>query len=70
MTDDLKVSLISIIICIILMFLLAFGTNSCSHSEWNNGICSECDVKYELRGASRGLKYYACPACGNEVERY
>ena len=60
----------SIIIGIALLFLILFGTNACSADIWNNGICSSCEVRYELRGVSRGLKYYACPSCGQEVERY
>lgn len=60
----------SAIIIFALVFLMMFGFNSCSASTWNDGICPECEVRYELRGASRGLKYYACPECGQEVERY
>lgn len=60
----------SIIMCIVIIFLLMFGINSCSASTWNNGVCPDCEVRYELRGASRGLKYYSCPNCGQEVERY
>lgn len=60
----------TIIICIILIFAIVLGTNSCSAPTWNDGICPECETRYELRGASRGLKYYACPDCGQEVERY
>ena len=63
-------SLATILICIGLMFLIIFGTNACSASTWNDGICPDCEVRYELRGASKGLKYYACPECGQEVERY
>ena len=41
------------------------------HEEtWNNGICAECDTRYDLRGVSNGLKYYSCPECGQEVRRY
>lgn len=60
----------TIIFCIVLVVLLMVGTNSCSADTWNNGICSDCEVRYELRAASRGLKYYACPECGQEVRRY
>lgn len=52
------------------MFLIITGTNSCSADDWNDGICPKCETRYELRGASRGLKYYACPSCGKEVSRY
>lgn len=69
-SDDTSVSLIMIVFCIILFFLLITGTNSCSADTWNNGICPDCEVRYELRGASNGLKYYSCPDCGQEVARY
>ncbi len=42
-------------------------------SEWNNGVCPDCGVRYELRGVSGKVvkeKYYSCPECGKEVERY
>ena len=63
-------SWLSIIICIALVFLIMLGVNACSAEDWHQGECPECETKYELRGASRGLKYYACPECGKEVERY
>lgn len=69
-SDDTSVNLIMIGICIVLIFLMVIGVNSCSASTWNDGICPDCEVRYELRGASRGLKYYSCPECGQEVERY
>ena len=58
------------LICFGLALLLMFGFNSCSAETWNNGTCPECEIRYELRGASRGIKYYACPECGQEVERH
>jgi hypothetical protein len=60
----------TVIICFILVFALILGFNSCSAETWNDGICPNCEVRYELRGASRGMKYYACPECGQEVQRY
>lgn len=63
-------SLWSIAVCMILIVLIILGTNSCSATDWNSGKCPNCETRYELRGASRGLKYYACPSCGKEVERY
>ena len=62
--------IIPLIIAIALIFALVFGVNSCSASAWNDGICPDCGERYELRGASKGLKYYACPECGQEVERF
>lgn len=59
-----------IIIGFIIIFLIIFGTNTCSSGTWNYGECPKCDVRYELRGVSKGLKYYSCPGCGKEVRRY
>ena len=47
-----------------------FEINACSSTDWNGGECPDCDIRYEMRGVSRGLKYYVCPECGNEVERF
>ena len=60
----------SIVISIVFIFLIMFGVNSCSAEDWNSGECPKCETRYELRGASKGLKYYACPDCGKEVQRY
>ena len=68
--NELWSGAITLIIAIVIILLLIFGTNSCSASKWNEGICPDCEVRYELRGASQGLKYYSCPECGNEVNRY
>ena len=53
----------------IIVFIIT-AVNSCSASDWNNGICPDCGVRYELRGLSQGLSAYACPECGKEVRRY
>lgn len=63
-------SIATIVGCIILILCLMGGTNSCSEPIWNNGNCPKCEIKYELRGVSNSLKYYSCPECGQEVERY
>lgn len=74
--DDWKVGVFMLIIGIVSLFALMLGTNACTSSKWNGGICPRCEagyhteVKYELRGVSRHLKYYVCPKCGQEVERY
>ena len=70
MNEKIKVDLMMIVICLVLIFVVIAGVNACSSQTWNKGVCPDCDVRYELRGASRGLKYYACPECGQEVERY
>ena len=53
-----------------IIVLLITAVNSCSASDWNNGICPKCEVRYELRGLSQGISTYACPKCGKEVRRY
>lgn len=58
------------ILCLALAGFLMLMINCFAEPKWNQGICPECEVRYELRGASRGLKYYSCPECGQEVERY
>lgn len=59
-----------VIILFTIAILIILGFNACTASEWNDGVCPECHMRYELRGVSRGMKYYSCPECGNEVERY
>ena len=61
---------LTLIICAILTYLFMFGFNSYTAETWNNGVCDNCEVKYELRCASRSLKYYSCPECGQEISRY
>ena len=63
-------SLTTALICFMLVIALTLGFNACSAETWNNGICTECETRYELRGVSKGLKYYACPDCGQEVSRF
>lgn len=63
-------SIIGIVLTLLLVFAMIFGVNSCTAETWNDGICIKCETRYELRGASRGIKYYACPECGQEVQRF
>ena len=69
---DLMFSFFMLFVAVGILVLLVVGTNSCSASDWNGGICPDCGVRYELRGAAGDLhlKYYVCPECGKEVERY
>lgn len=63
------IGLIALLIAFLIGIILF--TNSYSDNTWNNGICVQCETRYELRGVSRhGLKYYSCPECGQEVQRY
>lgn len=63
-------SIISLIVVIALAFMMMSGLNSCTADAWNNGVCPTCEIRYELRGFSQGMKYYVCPECGLEVPRY
>lgn len=67
---DLKAGCLGTILSIALLLGIIFSVNSCTAEDWNNGICPHCEVRYELRGVSKGLKYYSCPKCGQEVERF
>lgn len=58
-----------IFIPIALILFIMFGFNTCSAPKWNDGECPKCEVRYEMRGVSRGFKYYVCPECGLEVQR-
>lgn len=68
--EDTKCSIAEIVGCILIVVFLITAVNSCSSSDWNNGICPNCEVRYELRGYSQGLSAYACPECGKEVRKY
>ena len=70
MSDSNLLSIIEIAIIIVIMIAIMFVVNTCSSSKWNDGICPKCNERYELCAAYEGLKYYACPECGEEVERY
>lgn len=70
-TEELIISILAVIIGLIMAFTAQSCHDSITEDIWNNGICQECEVRYELRAVSRyGLKYYVCPGCGLEVKRY
>ena len=66
----LKYELIALAAIIAILLLIGGCFNACTAGEWNGGECIKCDVHYELRGVSKNIKYYSCPKCGNEVQRY
>ena len=70
MSWDTKFDLMTILACIILIICVVFGVNACTASEWNDGFCPMCNVRYEMGGVYEYMKYYYCPKCGNEVHRY
>lgn len=63
---------IVLILTIVYVLVDIFKTNISTNTEWNNGICIECNVRYELIDIStfNKLKLYKCPKCGNEIKRY
>ena len=63
---ELLIAIIGLVLCV----LFLFASNACTAKEWNDGMCPDCKVCYELRCVYRGIHYYACPGCGNEVERF
>lgn len=67
---DTEANLWMMLICFVLVIVIAIGYNTCTASEWNDGVCPQCETRYELRGVSKYMKYYSCPKCGNEVSRY
>lgn len=69
-THTIDTDLLIVIIGFVLCLLLVFAANACTAKEWNNGYCPDCNTRYELRGVYKGTHYYACPDCGNEVDRY
>lgn len=62
--------IIFIVLTILFILALRFASNAITEEACNNGICTECEMRYELKGVSQTLKYYACPECGHEVKRY
>lgn len=68
--SDTKWYIIEIFALIGICILMVIGINSCSATDWNDGICPNCEVRYELRGHSQGISACACPKCGKEVHRY
>lgn len=69
--EELVISILAVIIAFVMVFAVQSCQNSATEDVWNNGICRQCEVRYELRAATQyGLKYYVCPGCGLEVERY
>jgi hypothetical protein len=68
--EEIKLALTTLLVCIGMVFVIMFTFNSCTSPVWNDGICIKCNVDYELKGVSNYLKYYECPSCKHEVNRY
>lgn len=67
---ELKYALVTLLIGMFMVFTVMFLFISCSSSTWNNGICIDCDVNYELEDVSNQFKYYVCPKCNREMIVY
>jgi hypothetical protein len=71
MRDNSGISLlVELIIMIATLVFIVIVVNTCSASQWNDGICPKCNERYELCAVYKGLKYYTCPECGEEIRRY
>ena len=69
----LKEALLSVTAILLIMMLAVFvpmGFDCLTEEAWNDGICPDCYVRYELEAVSHGSKYYVCPDCGSEVMRH
>lgn len=64
------INVIAVILTIALALWYPIYKNSQSEEVWNNGVCSVCEEKYELRMVVRRLHFWNCPECGSEVTRY
>lgn len=58
------------VVLIAVVYLFMACHNTCTDTEWNNGICAQCETRYELRCVYKSAKYYSCPTCGNQIMRY
>lgn len=68
--DNGYLSLLVSVIMIALILLIPFIVNEISEPAWNDGICAECNTRFQLTGASNALNRFTCPDCGKEVTRY
>lgn len=63
----IRLGVFAALILIICVLLLIFGSNN---YHWNDGVCPNCGIRYELKAVDNGFKFYTCPECGQEVIRY
>ena len=55
------------------MFIFIFVVLVCTSikisqdTEWNHGVCRQCNEAYVLKKQDRNAKYYECPICLNIV---
>ena len=58
-----------LLIAIIVGFII-FCCISSPSSDWNDGYCPKCDVRYVLQKSRRGWHTYVCPECNFKVVKY
>jgi hypothetical protein len=69
-SSDIDVDIWVFLITVVLVMAFMFGFNSCTATKWNDGVCPNCNVEYELAGVYDSRRYYTCPTCHSEVSRY
>lgn len=67
---EIKTIILAILIVAAIIVFYIFSFKNAMNKNWNNGICPSCGYKYELRAVSSGYKYYVCPYCGKEAQRW
>lgn len=60
-------AIIFIVALIAITVIFVYLDNLARDRSWNNGICNECNVEYELKAYSGGQYIYVCPECLKEV---
>lgn len=55
----------ALVVAIAILFLTSAVVHTPS-SNWNDGICPSCDVRYELKAVNGSFyeEYWQCPECG------
>lgn len=69
MDKDRYQLMLGTILFLIFLFIV-FVCNSCVQEKWNDGVCPNCNVNYNLIGVNGGINHYICPNCHEEVTRY
>ena len=60
--------LVDILILIIVLGIMS-SFNLRTADAWNDGVCPDCEVRYELKYAINTMNYYECFECGQTVKR-
>ena len=66
--------LVAIVLLFILMFFVSWSEYNSDISNWNNGVCVECNGRIKFASASRNRNsefyYYSCDDCGHTIRTY